>query len=289
MIIRLTQKLAKKLKVTPIALPRAPGPLADWTANLFNVGRTQYILLTNSASLYATVLPGRGLNSPQAFTDRAIATLLDQLSVEGYAGIIEQLIAHTAEIVFAKTDDRSLLGSMNDQVRCAMSYLERVGDTTSNATSKLNAMPMGALDYRFPQEALEGLVGLRPAVPQKQKTVVEQPTFSEFETKRFTKLVEDYIESRRPPLEIRDQIDLGFRIAGRSVEIREIRTAFDNPQQKIEEAVAKATYVASRQCWKLYWKRADLRWHRYEPQSEVKRLEDFLKIVERDEFGCFFG
>ena len=41
--------------------------------------------------------------------------------------------------------------------------------------------------------------------------------------------------------------------------------------------------------WKVYWLRADLRWHRYDPDAEVASLDEFLAIVDRDEYACFFG
>ena len=60
-------------------------------------------------------------------------------------------------------------------------------------------------------------------------------------------------------------------------------------KQKIEEAVAKATYVKSKKVWKVYWQRADLKWHRYDPHPEVNSIEEFLDVVERDEHCCFYG
>jgi spore coat polysaccharide biosynthesis protein SpsF (cytidylyltransferase family) len=112
---------------------------------------------------------------------------------------------------------------------------------------------------------------------------------SEFEIKRTESLVEKFIEKRRPSPEIRDQLDLGFRIKGQSVEIFEIRPVWNNPKKKIEESVAKATFVKTNKSWKIYWKRADLKWHRYDPDPEVDYIEDFLKIVGEDEFCCFWG
>ena len=41
--------------------------------------------------------------------------------------------------------------------------------------------------------------------------------------------------------------------------------------------------------WKIYWKRADLKWHGYEPVPEVSVVEEFLAVVQKDEFSCFFG
>ncbi len=114
-------------------------------------------------------------------------------------------------------------------------------------------------------------------------------TLSEFEIRRCEKLVGQYVENHRPPAHIRNELDLAFRIKGQSVEIFEIRPAWREPGVKIESPVAKATYVKAQQIWKVYWQRADLKWHRYDPDPEVKTIEQFLKVVERDEYGCFYG
>jgi hypothetical protein len=114
-------------------------------------------------------------------------------------------------------------------------------------------------------------------------------TLSEFEIKRCEKLVGQYVENRRPPAHIRNELDLDFRIKEQSVEIFEIRPAWREPSIKIESPVAKATYVKTQQIWKVYWQRADLKWHRYDPDPEVKTIEQFLEVVERDEYGCFYG
>ncbi|MES9964223.1 MAG: DUF3024 domain-containing protein [Candidatus Sedimenticola sp. 20ELBAFRAG] len=82
---------------------------------------------------------------------------------------------------------------------------------------------------------------------------------------------------------------MGYRIKDQSIEIFEIRTRWNNPEEKIEHAVAKATYVKSQKKWKVYWQRADLKWHRYDTMPEVPSLEKFIELVERDEKACFFG
>jgi len=112
---------------------------------------------------------------------------------------------------------------------------------------------------------------------------------SEFETKKYEKLVSAFVEKRRPPAHIRNELDLGFRIKGQSIEIFEIRQMWDNPNEKIEEPVAKTTYVKTQNTWKVFWQRADLKWHRYDPVPEVSSLDEFLEIVDRDDYACFFG
>lgn len=98
-----------------------------------------------------------------------------------------------------------------------------------------------------------------------------------------------YVEKHRPPAHIRDKRDLSFRVKDQSVEIFEIRPRWNNPVEKIEESVAKATYIKSKHIWKIFWMRADLKWHRYDPEPEVKSIETFLDVVERDQYSCFFG
>jgi hypothetical protein len=41
---------------------------------------------------------------------------------------------------------------------------------------------------------------------------------NDIETKRIEKTLAAYVERRRPPVYIRDQVDLSFRVAGQSVE-----------------------------------------------------------------------
>lgn len=113
--------------------------------------------------------------------------------------------------------------------------------------------------------------------------------FSELEQKRYESIASKFIDARRPRHEIRDHLDLAFRIENQSVVIFEIRPLWDNPQEKIESMVAKATYVKAQKAWKIYWRRADLKWHLYQPVPQVKTLEEFLEVVDQDSYACFFG
>ena len=114
-------------------------------------------------------------------------------------------------------------------------------------------------------------------------------TLSEFEIKRCEKLLAEFIERRRPHPRLRKDVDLAFRIKGQSVEIFEIRAHWTGKGKPIEHRIAKATYSKRTRGWKIFWLRADLKWHRYEPLPEVDAIEDFLLIVEEDDHACFFG
>lgn len=114
-------------------------------------------------------------------------------------------------------------------------------------------------------------------------------SFSEIEIKRIQKVVGAFIEKRRPPPHIRPKLDFGFRIDRQSVELFEIRPVFDDPERYQESPFAKATYVQTKKLWMVYWMRSDLKWHGYTPAPAVKRIEDLIVLVDRDDHGCFFG
>lgn len=112
---------------------------------------------------------------------------------------------------------------------------------------------------------------------------------SEFETKRINQIVSVFIDERRPPEHIRPELDLAYCLQGQSVEIFEIRPCWRGTGEIMENPVAKATYVKTRKIWRVYWQRADLKWHSYEPTPEVESIEQFLALVDEDECACFFG
>src|SRR5688572_13832575 len=99
---------------------------------------------------------------------------------------------------------------------------------------------------------------------------------NEIERKRVEKAVGAFVELRRPPSRIRPKLDMGFRVSGQSVELFEVRPQLDRPSLKRESAVAKATFVRTQGIWKVFWMRADFKWHTYEPVPEVAAIEKFL-------------
>ena len=113
--------------------------------------------------------------------------------------------------------------------------------------------------------------------------------FSEFETTKIERAAAEFLEVRRPPVDIRSKLDLEARICGQSIQIIELRPFFRDPSTIIETPVAKATYIKASQRWKIYWMRSDLKWHGYTPEPEVSAIEDVFAIVNADEHGCFFG
>lgn len=102
-------------------------------------------------------------------------------------------------------------------------------------------------------------------------------------------VMENFIESIRPAVQIRDEVDLSYKIEGQSVVVFEIRSRMLEPKEKIEFPVAKATFVKTEKTWKVFWRRADMKWHSYKPKPIVKTLAEFVKLIDEDEHCCFWG
>lgn len=113
--------------------------------------------------------------------------------------------------------------------------------------------------------------------------------FSEFEIKKIEKAAELFLSKKRPPPHIRKDLDIGYKIEAQSVEIMEIRPDWRDNTIIREYPTAKATYVKKQKSWKVFWQRADLKWHSYEPAATVESIEDFFDLVEQDTYACFWG
>jgi len=112
---------------------------------------------------------------------------------------------------------------------------------------------------------------------------------NDLERKRCENALAAYVHRHRPPGHLRDQVDLAFRITNLHVVLFEIRPEWKNPERTQERPFAKATFVRSKNHWRVFWLRADLKWHRYPPDPEVDDIESFVALVERDEHHCFRG
>jgi hypothetical protein len=76
--------LNSKIKAGPLpALPLEENPLADWSAHLFLAARTQYVLLSNTKSLYSTVMYAKGMTNNRHFVGRALGGIREFLQAEG--------------------------------------------------------------------------------------------------------------------------------------------------------------------------------------------------------------
>jgi len=163
MILRLSQKLNTKIKAGKLtAMPLDENPYADWSCHLFTADRTQYVIVTNTKSLYSSVMYGRGITNDSVFIDRALSELREFMEDDGQAFVYQKFIAPASGTVsFAKALNRTVTGSMNDMIQCAKIWLVEEELSPVDVGFKINGMPMSALGYSNPRDAFKMLSGAR--------------------------------------------------------------------------------------------------------------------------------
>ena len=160
MIIRLSQKLGKKIKESPVrTLPLDANPSADWSGHVFTADRAQYVLLTNTMSLYSMLIHGAGITTDSRLLDRGLDALRELMIDDGLEFIYRSFVVpSTGTVHFSKALNCSVTGSMNDLVRCAQHWLSEGELSPHDVARRLNEMPMSANGYANPREALKSLV-----------------------------------------------------------------------------------------------------------------------------------
>jgi hypothetical protein len=109
------------------------------------------------------------------------------------------------------------------------------------------------------------------------------------QTLEVIETLENFISKIRPPEHIRKELDIGYNIDGQAIIISEIRPQWDKPEIIHQYPVAKTTFVKAKNHWKVFWRRADLKWHSYTPKPIVQTIKEFTKLVEEDKLHCFWG
>jgi hypothetical protein len=114
--------------------------------------------------------------------------------------------------------------------------------------------------------------------------------FTDTEIAEHLKVIEDSFWSRRrPPVHLRHQVREGQRFTDRSIELFIVRPVFNRPDKFTEESIAKVQHMPRLGCWRIFWKRADGNWHRYQPYPEADSLAQALRVIDEDAHCCFFG
>jgi Domain of unknown function (DUF6933) len=111
-VIRCTQKMLKRVG-SPTTEPMASTTrLGDWTANLIGVGRLRFVLFVAERTRLPILLPARDLKSIDVPLVDALMHVLLSLNVPALA--IRRELAEMHERRFAATNNRSVLGTIND-------------------------------------------------------------------------------------------------------------------------------------------------------------------------------
>lgn len=163
MILRLPQTLNARLGGGPLAASAShANPLLDWSVRAFVAGAEEYVLLSNTRSLYSLVLDGVPGETRTQLAERvagAVGTILD--GTGRLAGVCNELAPESVR--FAKALDRSVTGSMNELVAYAEVLLAGGDLSVPEVGVRLNDFLLSALarageKYSTPRAAFAALV-----------------------------------------------------------------------------------------------------------------------------------
>jgi hypothetical protein len=159
-LIRCTQKLLKELRISPGELEQPGGVLGGWHANLLRTERRKCVLFTNDSTLFSIFVPGMKKEWFERMAHVFGQELFRSLTREGFGqSEIEAVLDEIQEIHYAKTNNRSVLGSMND-LAFQLGWIVHANGGLAQASMdsvahELNRIPMSAIrEHAFSVEAL---------------------------------------------------------------------------------------------------------------------------------------
>lgn len=164
-LIRCTKKLQKEMGLTKTLLTDDEPTfsyLGPWHANLIYIDRRKCILLVNDKTLLNFIIPdvsrAQIKHLPELFRSLLVCVLAEENIPES---VRHKILAEYTDIGFTNTNSKSVLGSMNDLAFHYEHHILSEGGIHSHAIpgiiSKLNHMPMGAIEYAYSIDALKKL------------------------------------------------------------------------------------------------------------------------------------
>ena len=164
-LINCTGKLQKEMGLKKADLcetiPRF-SYLGSWHANLLYINGRKCILFVNDKTLFNFIAADVSRAQIKDLGRLFKGMLQCVLSDEGFdEPLKEKILFEYDELGFAKTNSRSVLGSMNDLAFHYKILIQDAGGVHSYAVPaiirQLNRMPLGAIEYRYPIEGLRAM------------------------------------------------------------------------------------------------------------------------------------
>lgn len=160
MILRSTQKFLDFIGTAKKDVPVIPAgteqTLHDWHVHLFYLNRQKHVILTHSASLFSVVAFNvfkKDLADLKLFFMKNLSRCLyyEEFSAEE----INRIVNSAGEVNLSLTNNRRVLGSMNDlikQYKCGVDWHEPAESELPEFQRRLNKTPMSMLKYKYPIE-----------------------------------------------------------------------------------------------------------------------------------------
>ena len=158
-ILRCTSRLLKELGTKPALAPPQPSSLSDWHANILRVDRKKCVLFTNDLTLYSFLVHMVKTPLPEGFGALFRLGLLKTMMSDGLDNPQARYkLGGQDSVMVAKTNTRSVLGSMNELAFQVKYIVHEKGGLDiadlSEINRQLNHILMSAIKYNASIEEL---------------------------------------------------------------------------------------------------------------------------------------
>jgi len=163
MILRCTKKLITTYGLLVVEDTADNKMFSEWYANLIYIERKKCILFTDSKTLYSLLLldikKADIINIDEIFYKQLYRSLL-QIGIK--EDLIKRIIPQPLKMIFSKTQNKSILGSMNDYAyqykyiilaKGGIGYID-IDDIIQN----INETPMGLIGYNSAKRLLRMII-----------------------------------------------------------------------------------------------------------------------------------
>ena len=165
-LLRCTKKLQKEMALKNCDLLEnevSESHLGSWHVNLIHIDRKKCLLFVNDRTLFNFIVPDIPRTQIKKLSSIFKVTLTCVLSDEGISEMkISKIMSEYESIQYANTNNKSVMGSMNDLAFHYKYYIQSEGGvhsyTIPSIIRKLNRLPMGALKFVYPVEALKSVL-----------------------------------------------------------------------------------------------------------------------------------
>lgn len=136
-----------------------PAKLGPWHANLLYINGKKCVLFVNDKTLFNFIATGITKAQIKELSNIFVTLLGSALAHENIPEAIKnEILSEYSEMAYKNTDNKSVLGSINDLAFHYKYLIQTEGGINSpvipEIISKLNHMPMGAIDYKYSIVAL---------------------------------------------------------------------------------------------------------------------------------------
>jgi hypothetical protein len=153
-VIRCTGKLLKELDSPPTDIVEMynQGPLGSWHANIFRIERRKAILFTNDKTLYSLLVVGVKKANLRHFDELFRDALFKNIKcIDILPEHASQIMDETLQFILGKSNNRSVLGTMNDHISRALFITAREGGyqhiDVGDLTHRINETPTKAIGF----------------------------------------------------------------------------------------------------------------------------------------------